>query len=104
MRDPVEVFCRVRPDDSEEPCVQVLYLLYSQSSLFGMWLTMVEIEVKTAKIVVETNFFKVTDDTTLKLVPPEISRSYNNKETQCSFKRNIKTFHMLSSIAMMLNL
>ena len=23
VRDPVEVFCRVRPDDSEEPCVQV---------------------------------------------------------------------------------
>ena len=42
VRDPVEVFCRVRPDDSEEHCVQVLYLLYSQSSLFGMWLIMVE--------------------------------------------------------------
>ena len=65
---------------------------------------MVKIEVKTAKIVVETIFFKVTDNTTLKLVPPEISRSYNNKETQCSFKRNLKTFHILSSIAMMLNI
>ena len=55
MRDPVEVFCRVRPDESEEPCVQV------------------------------------TDDNTLKLVPPEVSRSYNNKETQCSFKHVFDT-------------
>jgi len=55
VRDPVEVFCRVRPDDSEEPCVQVC------------------------------------DDTSLKLVPPEASRGYNNKETQCSFKHVFDT-------------
>ena len=23
VKDPVEVFCRVRPDDSEEPCIKV---------------------------------------------------------------------------------
>ena len=38
-----------------------------------------------------SDFFKifpqVCDDTSLKLVPPEASRGYNNKETQCSFKR-----------------
>ena len=44
----------------------------------------------------------MTDDTTLKLIPPEISRSYNNKETQCSFKRKSKTFHILSSTSTVL--
>ena len=36
---------------------------------------------------IEIFFWQVSDDTSLKLVPPEASRGYNNKETQCSFKR-----------------
>ena len=36
---------------------------------------------------IEIFFSQVSDDTSLKLVPPEASRGYNNKETQCSFKR-----------------
>ena len=83
VRDPVEVFCRVRPDDSEEPCVQVnrnihpctiFFVVYSPSLVSDFFK-------------IEIFLWQVFDDTSLKLVPPEASRGYNNKETQCSFKR-----------------